>query len=124
MRHSSRSDGRRVIRVGLIIVILSLSSAAVSTRQRAAAPHCQPAEALVRIADLPEASGVAVSRRLPGRLWAHNDSGEAVPVALDTRGSVTGRVRVSGVKIDDWEAVGCRYLSRGFVHLHRGHWRQ
>ena len=29
----------------------------------------------------------------PGRLWAHNDSGEAVLVALDARGSVTGRVR-------------------------------
>ena len=53
---------------------------------------------------LPEASGVAVSRRSPGRLWAHNDSGDVL-VALDTRGTVTGRVRVSGVKVDDWEAV-------------------
>jgi len=59
----------------------------------------------VWIPDLPEGSGVAVSRRSPERLWAHNDSGEAVLLALDTRGKVTGRVRLSGVKVEDWEAV-------------------
>ena len=83
---------------------LSLGCPAVSTAQQAAAPQCQASGPLVRIPDLPEASGVAVSRRSPGRLWAHNDSGDVL-VALDTRGSVTGRVRVSGVKVDDWEAV-------------------
>jgi len=86
-------------------VTLSVGSPAVSIAQQAAAPQCQPPGALVRIPELPEASGVAVSRRSPGRLWAHNDSGDAVLVTLDTRGSVTGRVRVSGVKVDDWEAV-------------------
>ena len=34
----------------------------------------------------------------------HNDSGDAVLVALDTRGTATGRVGVSGVTVDDWEA--------------------
>jgi hypothetical protein len=95
----------RVIRVGLIIVALSLGWSAVSIAQHAAAWQCQSAGPIVRIPELPEASGVAVSRRSPGRLWAHNDSGEVVLIALDTRGSVTGRVRVSGVKADDWEAV-------------------
>jgi hypothetical protein len=83
---------------------LFLASATVSA-QPAAAPRCQPSGALVRIADLPEASGVAISRRSPGRLWAHNDSGKAVLVALDARGSVTGHVQLAGLKIDDWEAV-------------------
>ncbi|HZL95852.1 MAG TPA: hypothetical protein VFB99_19500 [Vicinamibacterales bacterium] len=92
------------MRVGLIIVTLSGWSP-VSSAQQAAAPQCQASGPLVRIPDLPEASGVALSRRSPGRLWAHNDSGNAVLVALDTRGTVTGRVRVSGVKVDDWEAV-------------------
>ena len=69
------------------------------------APRCHASGALVRIPDLPEGSGIAISHRSPGRLWAHNDSGDAVLVALDTRGSVTGRVRVSGVKVEDWEAV-------------------
>jgi glucose/arabinose dehydrogenase len=85
--------------------VLFLATTAASTAQPAAAPRCQPAGTLVRIAELPEASGVAISRRSPGRLWAHNDSGKAVLVALDARGAVTGRVQLSGVKIDDWEAI-------------------
>ena len=97
--------GAGLIRVGLLVVAVSLSWSVVATAQPAAAPHCQPSGPLVRIPALPEASGVSVSRRTPGRLWALNDSGDAVLVALDTRGSVTGRVRVSGVKVDDWEAV-------------------
>jgi hypothetical protein len=94
-----------LILVGLILVTVSPGWPAASHAQQAAAPQCQASGAVVRIPDLPEASGVALSRRTPGRLWAHNDSGEAVLVALDARGSVTGRVRVSGVKVDDWEAV-------------------
>jgi hypothetical protein len=101
----SFSDGARVIRVGLIIVMLSGWSAG-SSAQHPAAPQCQTSGPAVKIPDLPEASGVALSRRTPGRLWAHNDSGDPVLVALDTRGTVTGRVRVSGVTIEDWEAVG------------------
>ena len=105
MRQLFRDEETRVMRVGVIIVIVSLGWSAVSTAQPAAAPQCQSAGPIVRIPDLPEGSGVAVSRRTPGRLWAHNDSGDAVLVALDTRGSVTGRVQVSGVTVDDWEAV-------------------
>jgi hypothetical protein len=88
-----------------IIATLSLSwSPAVSNAAPAAAPQCQPSGKLARISELPEASGVAISRRSPGRLWAHNDAREEL-VALDTNGSVTGRVRLSGVKIEDWEAI-------------------
>jgi hypothetical protein len=104
MRQSRLFHRVRAIRVGLIIVTLSAWSS-VSSAQPAAPPQCQVSGALVRIPDLPEGSGVALSRRTPGRLWAHNDSGEAVLVALDSRGTVTSRVRVSGVKVDDWEAV-------------------
>ena len=105
LHQSPVHDGPRVIRIGVIIVTLSLGWSDVPTAQQAAAPQCQSSGPIVRIPELPEGSGVAVSRRSPGRLWAHNDSGEAVLVALDARGSVTGRVRVSGVKVDDWEAV-------------------
>jgi hypothetical protein len=105
MRQSLIQDGTRVMRLGLIIVTLSLGWSDVSTAQQVAAPQCRPSGSLVRIPELSEGSGIAVSRRTPGRLWAHNDSGDAVLVALDTRGSVTGRVQVSGVKVDDWEAV-------------------
>jgi hypothetical protein len=105
MRQVCFDDGTRAMRVALLIVTVSIGWPAVAIARQAAAPQCQASGALVRIPELPEASGVAVSRRSPGRLWAHNDSGDAVLVALDTRGSVTGRVRVSGVKVDDWEAV-------------------
>jgi hypothetical protein len=93
------------MRLGLIVVTLSLGWSDVSTTRQVAAPQCRPSGSLVRIPGLSEGSGIAVSRRTPGRLWAHNDSGDPVLVALDTRGSVTGRVQVSGVKVDDWEAV-------------------
>jgi hypothetical protein len=94
----------RVLRIGWVIVTLSGWSA-VSSAQPASAPQCHASGPLVRIPELPEASGVALSRRTPGRLWAHNDSGDAVLVAFDTRGSVTGHVQVSGLKVEDWEAV-------------------
>jgi len=67
--------------------------------------QCTPAGSLVKLADLPEASGLAASRRTPGRLWTHNDSGQPVLVALDSRGGSTGQVRVFGAKVEDWEAV-------------------
>ena len=54
---------------------------------------------------LREASGLAVSRRVPGRLWALNDSGQPVLFALDSRGSVTGQVRLTGADVEDWEAM-------------------
>jgi hypothetical protein len=59
----------------------------------------------VRLRGLPEASGLAVSRRVPGRLWTHNDSGEPLLVALDSKGTVTGELRISGAKVEDWEAI-------------------
>jgi len=55
--------------------------------------------------ELPEASGIAASQRTPGVLWSHNDSGEPVVFALTSAGAVSGRVRVSGAKVVDWEAI-------------------
>jgi hypothetical protein len=57
------------------------------------------------VADLPEASGIASSRRVPGRLWSLNDSGEPVLIALDAKGAVTGRLRLRGAQVEDWEAI-------------------
>ena len=74
-------------------------------RQDTPSTQCRPAGPLVQIPELPEASGVAVSRSVPGRLWAHNDSGEAQLFALDVHGKVTSRVQVTGAKVEDWEAM-------------------
>ena len=77
----------------------------VSAQQPDATAQCRPAGALVTIPELPEASGVAVSRRIPGRLWSHNDSGQPILTALDAHGRVTGQLRITGATVDDWEAV-------------------
>jgi hypothetical protein len=92
------------MRAAVIAAAVTFGNTAISNAQPSAAPQCQPSGKPTRISELPEGSGVAVGRRSPGRLWAHNDSrGELL--ALDTKGSVTGRVRLSGVKIEDWEAI-------------------
>ena len=59
----------------------------------------------VMLPEIPETSGLAVSRRNPGLLWSHNDSGNASMLfALDGSGTVHGRVRVP-IRTRDWEDV-------------------
>ena len=57
------------------------------------------------VSELPEASGVAVSRRTSGVLWSHNDSGELTLVAVGADGTVRGRVYVPGAGTGDWEDI-------------------
>jgi hypothetical protein len=83
-----------------------LASRPVADRQNPdTAPNCRAETDLVRLPGLSEASGVAASRRHPGRLWSHNDSGTADLVTLTDRGAVSGRIRLTGLAIDDWEAL-------------------
>jgi hypothetical protein len=66
---------------------------------------CRQASLPASLPSLPEASGVAASRRTPGLLWSMNDSGEPVVTALNDQGEVKGRVRVAGATVADWEDV-------------------
>jgi hypothetical protein len=66
---------------------------------------CKPSGALMRLAGLPEASGLATSRGMAGRLWAHNDSGKPELIAFDSKGNVTGHVAIAGAHVEDWEAM-------------------
>jgi hypothetical protein len=91
--------------LGALLVLASVGSPAAGGQGAGQAPSCQPAGSVVRVPDLPEGSGVAVSRRTSGRLWAHNDSGEPELIALDAQGAVVGRVRIGGAKVEDWEAL-------------------
>ena len=91
---------------GVLVVLVTLNpQGGNGLAQPAAAPDCRPKGKLTRVNGLPEASGVAVSRRTPGRLWTHNDSGDPMIFALDTAGTVVGRVQVTGAKVEDWEAI-------------------
>ena len=92
------------ITLGALVIAGSLVSAAPSEAQQPAV-QCKPAGTLQRIAELPEGSGLAASRRTPGRFWSHNDSGDPVLFALDSTGRVTGRLTISGATVEDWEAV-------------------
>jgi hypothetical protein len=59
----------------------------------------------VRVPNLVEGSGIAVSRSNPGRVWAHNDSGRPEIMSLSDRGAVLGGIQLTGASIDDWEAA-------------------
>ena len=75
------------------------------TTDAQSAVQCKPAGALIRIAELPEGSGLAASLRMPGRFWSHNDSGAPVLIALDDGGRVTGRLHIDGATVEDWESI-------------------
>ena len=45
-------------------------------------------------------------------LWAHNDSGKPEIFSLDAKGTVTGRVSISGATLEDWEALASTKASR------------
>jgi hypothetical protein len=71
---------------------------------QASSVRCTPAGPLSKLLDLGEASGLAVSRRHPGILWSHNDSG-ATLFAVSLGGVIKGRVRLAVSRVDDWEDV-------------------
>jgi hypothetical protein len=108
MRGGNVTDNAKTMcarRWGVRAAVLAavLSSWSPATAQTAAA-RCSPGQ-LVRVPELPEGSGVAASRRTPGRVWAHNDSGDGGLIALNDRGAVTGRVQLPGIKVENWEAL-------------------
>ena len=86
------------------VLAIAMPSAAAAAAQDSHVTQCRPTGPLVQIPDLPEASGLAVSA-LPGRLWTHNDSGQAQVFALDVHGKVTARVQITGATVEDWEAI-------------------
>jgi len=71
--------------------------------------------ALTRVAELPEGSGVAASRRTPGRFWSHNDSGDPVLFALDGDGRVIGRLRIAGAVVEGLGSAGGALVPVGLV---------
>jgi hypothetical protein len=103
---SSADRYRQIMRrAAACLVVLALVGLLPAKAAQNTAARCQPAGTLVPMPGVSEASGVAVSRQTPGRLWTHNDSGAPALVSLDSRGAVTGRLRLSGAGVEDWEAI-------------------
>jgi hypothetical protein len=72
--------------------------------QPAAQVACTGATVIARLPDIPEASGLAVSRRYPGMVWTHNDSGRPIIFGINSHdGATRARVQVTGAEVDDWE---------------------
>src|SRR5688572_5260628 len=82
--------------VVMAAVMLGAASAAVGASQGSGDTVCKPAGKLVTLAALPEASGLAIGKGSGARLWMHNDSGAPELIAVDTAGTVTGRVALNG----------------------------
>ena len=105
--------------VNRIFIASVLLIGTVAATSSSANGLCTVKTRVATVAELPEASGAAASRRTPGLIWSHNDSGEPVLFALDASGAVKGRVRVNDVEVNDWEAVAagpcpqgsCLYIS-------------
>lgn len=56
--------------------------------------------------EIAEASGLAASRKVPGMLYTHNDSGgEPIVYALNSKGMLAARIRLDGIKNRDWEDI-------------------
>lgn len=105
-------NSREAFLLTSVLAVAMASSTAVARgdiqstpRQDTESTQCRPDDPLVQIPELPEVSGIAISRSVPGRLWAHNDSGQAQLFAIDERGKVTARVQVTGATVEDWEAM-------------------
>jgi len=94
----------------LFVAGAAVAIAALPTCERQVVPPCSRTEPLRALPALPEASGVAASRRTAGLLWSINDSGEPLVIALDTAGATKASVRVTGARVHDWEDIsvaGC-----------------
>jgi hypothetical protein len=86
---------------------------AASLRPDHTAGPCALISGPAMLPDIPESSGLTVSRRTPGLIWSHNDSGhESLLFAFDASGSTRGRVRVP-IRTRDWEDVSAARCPSG-----------
>jgi hypothetical protein len=92
--------------LGAVALAVTLVPSTVDAQaQQATAEPCRATGSLTSLDGVPEASGLAASRKVPGRLWAINDSGQPQLTSIDAKGTVTGTLRLTGASLDDWEAL-------------------
>jgi hypothetical protein len=103
---SGPQEGLTVLSAILSLTTFVTLTMTMSAQQPPAGPpNCRVTGKSVPLRELPEASGVAASRRTPGLFWAHNDSGDPVIFGIDAAGAIKSRVRVTGAGVDDWEDI-------------------
>jgi hypothetical protein len=85
---------------------LLLACVAAASQRSELLPGDARLAGLITDAALAEISGMAVSRRDPGVLWTHNDSGYAAEIfAIDREGRLLATVRLRGVTNVDFEDI-------------------
>jgi hypothetical protein len=95
----------------LVLAVSSLAVAPTATSKTgdvvACAGYGEPARGgAIEDERLVELSGLAASRRHPGVLWGHNDSGgEPELYAMDERGRSLGAYPLRGAEAIDWEDI-------------------
>lgn len=96
-----------VITLGVAAVSIVAASLVIGFAMRPddTAGPCVRITGPVMLPEIPESSGLAVSRRDSRLLWSHNDSGnDTILFALDADGTVRARVRVP-IRTVDWEDI-------------------
>lgn len=99
----------RVVRAGGVAaaLLLTVGCARETEAVLAQTVPCRVVQRLVPLpGNVPESSGVAVSRLDPTVFWTHNDSGGDPRIfAVDPIGELLGMVDVTGAKNNDWEDI-------------------
>ncbi len=92
------------VRVVAVFLFLANTSCGARIREDLFGP-AQDA-GIVTASQITEASGIVASRKNPGVIWVHNDSGDAPRVfALDTRAGLLGVCTIAGAQARDWEDI-------------------
>jgi len=110
---STRGGGMWKLGVGVVCVIGAAMIAALMLAPADTTGPCTVVSGPTMLPEIPEASGLAISRRTHGVIWSHNDSGNAeVLFALDAAGNLRGRVRLPA-RARDWEDVSAASCGSG-----------
>ena len=106
-----------------LAAVALLASALLWLAGPAPAQENNGAVVAVRLEDprIVESSGLAVSRRHPGVVWTHNDSGDQARLfAVESDGRTRAVLTLAGVEARDWEAVAAGRDDRGRPALFAG----
>lgn len=101
-----RAPAARILVLALAIVVMAaLSEWFLAAVYGADEVECGVGSFPVQLPHVPEASGLAASRRHPDVFWTLNDSEDPSLYAIDTNGDLRAHIRVAGVSTGDWEDI-------------------
>lgn len=123
MKVKARRTGLRVAALCLLVLLVLLGISGTAPAPAMAASGTSTVDRILQDPRIEESSGLVVSRRTPGVVWTHGDSGSApLLYAVGRNGATTGTARLTGVTGFDWEAVaaltgpdGSRLLAVGDI---------